>query len=185
MSVLSYNQLYFPGTCLSDVYPSQVVGEAEVHHRPASHCSARETERSLIFTLLIRFNAVQNEMINLPYCVLDHCPRPYVIWETILKKYWIWVSGGKMRLELPYVASKAKDDLLHKINFLSTSLYSKLQDFEDRARICSVQYTLRERRRSISQAACERPSELLPLTAHPYTCSSHLSWTSVGDCLTF
>lgn len=42
VSVLSNHQLHDPGTRLSDVCPSQVVGEAQVHHQPASQCPARK-----------------------------------------------------------------------------------------------------------------------------------------------
>lgn len=75
-------------------------------------------------------------MINLPYLSLLTLPQTlYDLGDPLEERL------NRSRQELDDIAGEAEDDVLHKMNFLSTSLCSTWRDSEARAGVCFVQYT--------------------------------------------
>lgn len=93
-------------------------------------------------------------MINLPYLSLLTLPQTlYDLGDPLEERL------NRSRQELNDIAGEAEDNVLRKMNFLSTSLCSAWRDSEDRARVCFVQYTPSRTEGTHHPVAVEGPVE--------------------------
>lgn len=135
MSGLRSDQICFPGHALHLCTHSRCWARLRPTSSPPSCLSQRNRTKFDFYSPNI-FNAVQNEMINLPYLSLLTLPQTlYDLGDPLEERL------NRSRQALDDIASEAEDDVLRKMNFLSTSLCSAWRDSEGRAGVCFVQYT--------------------------------------------
>lgn len=157
-------------------------GEAEARQQPALPPLRQRNGTKFDFYSPVIFNAVQNEKIRLPYLslltlsqTLSDLGDPR---EERLNRSWQWLNDA---------ASEAEDDLLRKMNFLSTSLVPSGEGLRTGLAFVLCNTRLHELRRRLPQAAGEGPAES-PSSNSSFIhsqLSPRVVEVIVGDCVTF